>query len=101
MTTTATNISAHTATNSHTTEYRRHHWLLTPPKFYANRRLSALRKMRPHDGKGVDIMRQLKMRETDDVIELTRKIDEDALSLAQLQGAGEREKKMKEELIYS
>ena len=57
-----------------------------------------MRKMKSHNNKGVDIMRQLKMRETD-VKDLNKRIDEDAKSLALLQEVGEREKKKKEELV--
>ena len=67
------------------------------PKVIPDEREAALRKMKSHTDKSVDIMRKLKMRETD-VLEMSRKIDEDAKILTSLQEEKEKEKVEREEL---
>ena len=67
------------------------------PKVILDEREAAQRKMKSHTDKSVDIMRQLKMRETD-VLDMNRRIDEDARILTLLQEEKEKEKIEKEQL---
>jgi hypothetical protein len=67
------------------------------PKVILDEREAAMRKMKSHTDRSVDIMRQLKMREMD-VLEMSRKIDDDAKIVTSLQEEKEKEKVEREEL---